>query len=81
VAINKREAINQDIRALQRVVNGPNVAPSTRRDIDAAVASMGLTPVRHATDPTTGPRPAAAPPATSCTSRAPATTPSRPRSR
>jgi hypothetical protein len=76
VAINKREAINQDIRALQRVVNGPNVAPSTRRDIDAAVASMGLTPVRHATDPTTGPRPAAAPPATGRTS-APKTTPSR----
>jgi hypothetical protein len=73
---NKRELINQDIRMLQRAVNGPNVAPQTRMEIDRVVASMGLTPVRHATDPTTGPRPAAAPPSTSRTS-APRTTPSR----
>jgi hypothetical protein len=73
--VNPKE-LRKDIGMLQRAVNAPNVAPSTRRDIDAAVASMGLTPVRHATDPTTGPRPAAAPPSTSRTS-APRTTPSR----
>jgi hypothetical protein len=74
VAINKREALNRDIRQIQRDVAAARSAAAHVRD--SALRSAGMTPPRHATDSENTTRPAAPAPATSRTS-APKTTPSR----
>jgi hypothetical protein len=75
-----RKNVQRDIRILQRDVAAAPLGSRTRQEIDSALRSAGMTPPRHATDSENTPRPAAPAPATS-TSRAPATTPSRPRGR
>ena len=76
MAIDKREALNRDIRQIQRDVAAAPLTNRTRTEIDNALRSAGMTPPRHATDSENTPRPAAPAPATSRTS-APKTTPTR----
>ena len=76
MAINKREALNRDIRQIQRDVAATPLGSRTCQEIDSALRSAGMTPPRHATDSENTPRPAAPAPATSRAS-APRTTPSR----
>jgi hypothetical protein len=75
--------LRKDVGMLQRDINAPRPVSQTRIDVDNGIRQIGRDPnsLRHPGEPITRPRAPAPAPATSGPSRAPATTPSRPRGR